>query len=76
MTDEFASYPFAVEAAGMEARKHKTIKHKDGVYVRGDIYTNSIESAFSLLKRGIIGTWHKVSAKHVAAYLDEMAFRF
>jgi hypothetical protein len=29
-----------------------------------------------LLKRGIIGTWHKVSAKHLAAYLDEMTFRF
>jgi hypothetical protein len=34
------------------------------------------ESAFSLLKRGIVGTWHKVSAKHLPAYLDEMRFRF
>ena len=33
-------------------------------------------SAFSLLKRGIIGTWHRVSAKHLPAYLDEMCFRF
>ena len=31
---------------------------------------------FSLLKRGIMGTWHKVSVKHLAAYLDEMTFRF
>ena len=38
--------------------------------------TNGIESAFSLLKRGIVGTWHKVSAKHLAAYLEEMTFRF
>jgi hypothetical protein len=46
------------------------------IYVDGDITTNGIESAFSLLKRGIIGSWHKVSAKHLAAYLDEMTFRF
>jgi histone deacetylase complex regulatory component SIN3 len=31
---------------------------------------------FSLLKRGLVGTWHKVSAKHLPAYLDEMCFRF
>jgi hypothetical protein len=35
-----------------------------------------VESAFSLLKRGAVGTWHKVSAKHLPAYLDEMSFRF
>jgi hypothetical protein len=34
------------------------------------------KSALSLLKRGIVGTWHKVSAKHLPAYLDEMCFRF
>ena len=50
--------------------------HHDGVYVDGDITTNGIESAFSLLKRGIIGSWHKVSAKHLSDYLDEMTFRF
>jgi hypothetical protein len=42
----------------------------------GDIHTNTVESAFSLLKRGVMGTWHKVSAKHLPAYLDEMCFRF
>ena len=52
------------------------MNHHDGVYVDGDITTNGIESAFSLLKRGIIGSWHKVSAKHLSAYLDEMTFRF
>jgi hypothetical protein len=57
--------------------KHLTINHSSGQYVlQGDIYTNTIESAFSLLKRGIIGTWHKVSAKHLPAYLDEMCWRF
>ena len=41
-----------------------------------DIHTDTIESAFSLLKRGIIGSWHKISAKHLPAYLDEMTFLF
>src|SRR5437016_4793645 len=45
-------------------------------YAHGDVHTNAVESAFSLLKRGIVGTWHKVSAKHLPAYLDEMCFRF
>ena len=75
MTDEFSSYPDAMRRTG-NFDKHKTIKHKSGVYVEGDITTNGIESAFSLLKRGIIGSWHKVSAKHLSAYLEEMAFRF
>jgi len=35
-----------------------------------------VESTFSLLKRGIMGTWHGVSVKHLPAYLDEMCFRF
>jgi transposase-like protein len=76
MTDEFSAYPMAIYRSGIESKKHKTIKHSDGVFVDGDISTNGIESAFSLLKRGIIGSWHKVSAKHLSAYLDEMTFRF
>ena len=75
VTDEFTSYPGAMKKTGLTA-KHKTIKHKNGIYVDGDIHTNTVESAFSLLKRGIIGTWHKISAKHLQAYLDEMTFRF
>ena len=42
----------------------------------GVLHTNTVESAFSLLKRGIVGTWHRVSAKHHPAYLDEMTWRF
>ena len=62
--------------AGVHGSMHKTIKHKNDVYVSEDITTNGIESAFSLLKRGVVGSWRKVSAKHLAAYLDEMTFRF
>lgn len=75
VTDEFNAYPGAMKATG-NTEKHKTIRHKSKVYVDGDIHTNTVESAFSLLKRGIIGTWHRVSAKHLAAYLEEMTFRF
>ena len=57
-------------------KNHKTINHSAGSYVNGDIHTSTVESAFSLLKRGIVGTWHKVSAKHLPAYLEEMSFRF
>lgn len=76
MTDEFSSYPYALDRAGQSRSKHKTVQHKAGIYVDGDVTTNGIESAFSLLKRGIIGSWHKVSAKHLPAYLEEMTFRF
>ncbi len=75
VTDEFNAYPSAMKATGLTA-KHKTIKHKAKVYVDGEIHTNTVESAFSLLKRGIIGTWHRISAKHLEAYLEEMQFRF
>jgi transposase-like protein len=76
MTDDFASYPFAMERAGIPRTRHETINHSGRVYVMGDIHTNTFESAFSLLKRGVMRTWHKVSAKHLPAYLDEMCFRF
>jgi len=73
VTDEYRPYRKAVGKA-----RHETVNHSAKEYVRlgTDIHTNTVESAFSLLKRGIIGTWHKVSAKHLQAYLDEMTFRF
>ena len=73
MTDEFAAYPRAMGSAFKD--RHRTIRHKVK-YVDGIIHTNSAENAFSLLKRGIVGTWHRVSAKHLPAYLEEMTFRF
>jgi transposase-like protein len=76
VTDEFSAYPYALKKAGMSDVPHKTIEHKSGVYVKGDIHTNTVESAFSLLKRGIMGTWHRISAKHLQAYLNEMTWRF
>jgi transposase-like protein len=76
MTDELPAYLGAIVQAGHKGVPHKTVNHTAKVYVDGDVTTNGIESAFSLLKRGIIGSWHKVSAKHLEAYLEEMTFRF
>ena len=75
MTDDFSLYRGAAKRIGIH-KKHKTIRHSFKVYVDGDIHTNTVESAFSLLKRGVIGTWHRVSAKHLQSYCNEMCFRF
>jgi transposase-like protein len=75
ITDTLPAYKKAVGDSA-----HKTVNHMAKEYARYEdgncITTNTIESAFSLLKRGIIGSWHKISAKHLPAYLDEMTFRF
>ncbi|MFZ3363710.1 MAG: IS1595 family transposase, partial [Candidatus Acidiferrales bacterium] len=75
ITGELPAYP---RALGKLRKRHETVNHWHKEYVRRgtDIHTNTVESAFSLLKRGIVGSWHKVSAKHLSAYLDEMTFRF
>ena len=62
--------------AGIHGKKHNTIRHRDKVYVVGDVHTNTVESAFSLFKRGVTGAFHKVSLKHLQRYLDEFQFRF
>jgi ISXO2-like transposase domain/Transposase zinc-ribbon domain len=73
MTDESTIYPFAFD--GYCASKHETIAHKYE-YVRGDVHTNTIESAFSLFKRGVVGSFHRVSHKHLQRYLSEFEYRF
>ena len=73
MTDESSIYFWALDK--MQKNLHRTVNHTRE-YAHCDVHTNTVESAFSLLKRGIVGTWHKVSAKHLPAYLDEMCFRF
>jgi transposase-like protein len=70
-TDEWLAY----QGLEDEDTRHETVTHTEGEYVRGDVHTNTVESAWSLLKRGIVGSWHKVSVKHLPAYLDEMEWR-
>jgi transposase-like protein len=52
------------------------VKHSAREYARGDVHTNNIEGVFSLLRRGIHGTFHSISKKHLPNYLNEFEFRF
>jgi transposase-like protein len=58
------------------AYPHEVVNHSEGEYVRGRVHTQSIESFWSLLKRGIIGNYHKVSKRYLPLYLNEFTFRF
>jgi len=55
---------------------HKRILHSSRVYVIGDIYTNTVEGFWSLMKRGISGVYHSVSPKYLQHYINEYAFRY
>ncbi len=55
---------------------HKVIRHADGQYVIGAIHTNTIEGFWSIFKRGVVGTFHKVSAKYMPLYVREFEFRY
>ena len=55
---------------------HRRINHAAKVYVDGDVHTNTVEGFFSLVKRGISGVYHSVSAKYLQSYLNEYTFRY
>lgn len=55
---------------------HDAVNHGIGEYVRGEAHTNTIEGYFSILKRGITGVYHHVSATHLKRYLAEFDFRY
>jgi transposase-like protein len=55
---------------------HETVCHRDGEYSRGDVTTNTVEGYFSLVKRGLVGTFHHVGVNHLEAYLHEFDFRY
>lgn len=76
LTDDYKAYPIALKAY---KDKHLTINHSGGYYVTGcdgEVHTNTVESAFSLFKRAIIGNFHAVSIKHLHRYLSEFETRF
>jgi transposase len=74
-TDEFRGYDGITHMPGM-GYTHRRIKHSAGVYVQGDVHTNTIEGFWSLVKRGIGGVYHQVSQKYLQSYLDEYTFRY
>ncbi len=72
MTDEFRSY----NGLDKEFKSHQTVNHSKKEYARGEVYTNTAEGYFSLLKRGINGTFHHISKQHLQRYLAEFDFRY
>lgn len=59
-----------------ELFQHEYVRHRAKEYVRGDIYTNTIEGFWSLLKRGVLGIYHFTSKQHLQKYVDEFVFRY
>lgn len=55
---------------------HEVVNHGAGEYVRGDVYTNTVEGFFSILKRGVVGTFHHVGPQHLQRYVTEFDFRY
>jgi transposase-like protein len=78
MTDDSAIYPAGLLPEHKE--KHRFTIHSHGQYVKYFpdvvVHSNSVESGFSLLKRGIIGSFHHISVKHLHRYLHEFEWRF
>lgn len=72
MTDEYRSYT----RVGKQFAEHSTVNHAAKEYARGDITTNTVESSFALLKRGLIGTFHHVGEQHLQKYATEFDFRW
>ena len=72
MTDEAGQY----RLVGHEFARHGKVNHGIEEYVRGDAHVNSVENYFSILKRGITGTYHHISQQHLKRYLAEFDFRY
>ena len=70
-TDECRSY----RKLGLEF-PHGVVRHGQDEYVNGANHTNTIEGFWSIVKRGIVGTFHKVSRKYLPLYVNEFEFRY
>ena len=72
MTDEAMIYHYI----GKDFASHEVVNHSEKEYARGDVTTSIVESSFALLKRGLHGTFHSVSEKHLQRYCVEFDFRW
>jgi transposase-like protein len=73
MTDDLPAYKKATKGFA----SHESVNHKSKEYYRSpNIHTNTVEGVFSLLKRGVVGTFHHVSKKHLPLYLAEFDHRY
>lgn len=72
MSDEHSAY------VGLEQdfAIHESVRHGHGEYVRGEAYTNTLEGAFSLFKRQIVGAHHHISPEHLDRYWDEFSWKY
>lgn len=70
-TDEHAGYRL-LKPSGLP---HEVVGHGKGEYVRGEVHTNNIENFWSLLKRGIMGSFHHVKKDYLPLYLNEFSYR-
>ena len=72
-TDEHAGYKNVNRVFAHQP--HQTVNHAKKEYVRGSVHTNNLEAFWSLLKRGVIGTFHQVSKEYLPLYLAEFSYR-
>jgi transposase-like protein len=70
-TDEHTGY----KGLSKSGYPHQSVSHAKGEYVRGNVHTANLDSFWSLLKRGVIGTYHKVSKSYLPLYLAEFSYR-
>ena len=70
-TDEWRGYSYLGKTL-----PHGVVRHSQDQYVNGAIHTNTIEGFWSIVKRGIVGTFHKVSKKYLPLYVNEFEFRY
>lgn len=70
-TDDYSSYKSL-----QRIYDHQFVKHSRSEYVRNNVHTNTIESFWAILKRGIFGVYHFTSKKHLQLYIDEFVFRY
>jgi hypothetical protein len=71
VTDEWTGYRHV-----KKLYPHKVIKHTAGEYAVGAVHAQTIEGFWSIFKRGVVGTFHKVSKKYVALYVADFQFRY
>ena len=72
MTDQAGVY----KKIGPDFASHEVVNHTLKEYSHGDVTTNSADSSFALLKRGLVGTFHSVSEAHLQRYATEFDFRW
>src|ERR1041384_4276322 len=72
MTDELSVYT----KIGREFASHEVVRHSAKEYSRGKAHINTVEGYFSVLKRGLVGTFHHVGEQHLFRYMKEFDFRY